>query len=92
MLLDLNLGSQDGLDLARELVARHGPPVLIISARADETDRVVGLEIGVEDYLVKPFSFRELAARIRGVLRRFQEPRRELPLGRVARSIGGRWT
>jgi DNA-binding response OmpR family regulator len=90
VLLDLNLGSQDGLDLARELVASQGPPVLIISARGDETDRVVGLEIGVEDYLVKPFSFRELAARIRGVLRRFQEPRRVLRPRRVARF--DRWT
>lgn len=90
VLLDLNLGSQNGLDLARELAARRGPPVLIISGRGDETDRVVGLEIGAEDYLVKPFSLRELAARVRAILRRSDEPRGVLPPRLVARF--DRWT
>jgi two-component system OmpR family response regulator len=70
VLLDLNLGSEDGLTLAREIGERGAPPLLIISSRATETDRIVGLEIGADDYLVKPFGFGELHARLRVVWRR----------------------
>jgi DNA-binding response OmpR family regulator len=70
VLADLQLGADNGLELVRELVVEHGPAVIITTARGDEADRVVGLELGADDYLVKPFSFRELAARIRTVLRR----------------------
>jgi DNA-binding response OmpR family regulator len=60
----------DGLDVCRRLRARSNIPILVITARGDETDRVVGLELGADDYLVKPFGFKELIARIRAVQRR----------------------
>jgi DNA-binding response OmpR family regulator len=68
MLLDLGLPDGDGLDACREWAGQL--PVIIISARGDETDRVVALELGADDYLAKPFSTRELVARCRSVLRR----------------------
>ena len=70
VVLDLMLPGDDGLTLLRELRAAGGPPVVIISARGDEVDRVVGLEVGADDYLAKPFGPRELLARVRAVLRR----------------------
>src|SRR5262249_17787745 len=82
---DLNLGAEDGLDLARELAMQRRPPVIITSARTEEADRVLGLELGADDYIIKPYSMRELAARIRVVLRRGAEPRRALGPRRIAR-------
>ena len=70
VLLDLGLPDMDGLDVCRELRARGDVPIIVISARADEVDRVVGLEIGADDYVSKPFGVREVIARIRAVLRR----------------------
>ena len=70
VVLDLMLPGEDGLSLLRWLREHHGPPVIIISARGDEVDRVVGLELGADDYLAKPFGPRELLARVRAVLRR----------------------
>ncbi len=71
VLLDLQLGREDGLDLLRDLRARSDLPVIIMTGhRRDEIDRVVGLELGADDYILKPFSLRELLARIRVVLRR----------------------
>jgi DNA-binding response OmpR family regulator len=70
VVLDLMLPGDDGLTLLREMRARGGPPVIIASARGDEVDRVVGLEVGADDYLAKPFGPRELLARVRAVLRR----------------------
>ena len=70
IVLDLMLPGEDGLTLLRWLQEHHGPPVIIVSARGDEVDRVVGLEMGADDYLAKPFGPRELLARIRAVLRR----------------------
>lgn len=90
VLLDLNLGRENGLDLARELATAGSPPFLITSARGAEVDRVVGLELGAHDYVVKPFSMRELLARVHGVIRRHLEPRRTLPRRRIARCGG--WT
>jgi DNA-binding response OmpR family regulator len=78
VLLDLGLPDADGSDVCRELRARGETPIIVITARADEIDRVVLLELGADDYLVKPFGFRELRARIRAVLRRTQ-PRAEVP-------------
>src|SRR5688500_12775345 len=70
VLLDLNLPDGDGRDVAREL-RRHGDvPIIMLTARGTETDRIVGLEIGADDYVVKPFSGGEVIARIRAVLRR----------------------
>lgn len=70
VLLDVNLPGLTGFDVLRSLRERSGPPVLMLTGRADELDRVLGLEMGADDYLPKPFSIRELAARIRAVLRR----------------------
>ncbi|MEU5263290.1 response regulator transcription factor [Amycolatopsis sp. NPDC021455] len=70
VLLDLGLPDVDGLDVCRELRARGDVPIIVISARADEVDRVVGLEIGADDYVSKPFGVREVIARMRAVLRR----------------------
>ncbi len=70
VVLDLSLPGRDGLDVARELRRSSGVPIVMLTARGDETDRIVGLELGADDYVVKPFSPRELVARIRSVLRR----------------------
>ncbi|PRQ02123.1 Sensory transduction protein regX3 [Enhygromyxa salina] len=70
VLLDLMLPGIEGLDLCRRLRQRSKIPVIILSARGEEVDRIVGLEVGADDYLPKPFSPRELLARIRAVLRR----------------------
>jgi DNA-binding response OmpR family regulator len=72
VLLDLNLPDQDGLLLARKLTGEHSIPVVILTGRADEMDRILGLELGADDYVTKPFSPRELLARVRAVLRRAQ--------------------
>jgi len=72
VVLDLRLGPEDGLDLLREIRSRSDVPVIIITGhRRDDIDRVVGLELGADDYLTKPFNLRELLARVRAVLRRF---------------------
>ncbi len=70
IVLDLGLPGMDGLDVTRRLRATSSVPIIILTARSDETDRVVGLELGADDYVVKPFSPKELVARIRAVLRR----------------------
>ncbi len=71
VVLDLRLGQEDGLDLLREIRAQSDVPVIITTGhRRDEVDRVVGLELGADDYLTKPFGLRELLARIKAVLRR----------------------
>ena len=70
LILDLMLPGEDGLSLLRWIREHNGPPVIIVSARGDEVDRVVGLEMGADDYLAKPFAPRELLARVRAVLRR----------------------
>ncbi len=74
VVLDLMLPGEDGLSLLRGLRASDGPPVIMISARGEEVDRIVGLEVGADDYLAKPFGPRELLARVRAVLRRGQAP------------------
>lgn len=74
IILDLMLPGEDGLSIARRLKASTTIPILILSARGDEIDRIVGLEMGADDYLPKPFNPRELVARIRAVLRRHDKP------------------
>lgn len=74
LLLDVMLPGEDGLSLARELGGRGGPSIIMLSARGEEIDRIVGLEVGADDYLPKPFSHRELLARVAAVLRRVQRP------------------
>ena len=68
--LDLNLGMDNGFDLAREITRDHHVPIIMVTGRSDVIDRVVGLEIGADDYIVKPFHPREMVARVRTVLRR----------------------
>jgi len=70
VLLDLGMPDMDGLTICHELRSRSEVPIIVVTARGDESDRVVGLELGADDYLVKPFGFRELVARIRAVTRR----------------------
>lgn len=70
VILDLMLPGEDGLSLARRLRADYELPIVMISARGEEVDRIVGLEVGADDYLPKPFNPRELLARVRAVLRR----------------------
>lgn len=84
VVLDLNLPQLDGLDVTRALRRDSDVPILMLTARADETDRLIGLELGADDYLTKPFSPRELVARVRVILRRVQGGARPNGLVRVA--------
>jgi two-component system, OmpR family, response regulator len=70
--LDLNLAGEDGLKLARDVRSRQNIPIVMITGKSDPIDRVVGLELGADDYIAKPFHLREVLARIRAVLRRYQ--------------------
>jgi two-component system, OmpR family, response regulator len=80
ILLDLMLPGEDGLSLCRSLRAESDIPIIMLTAKGDEVDRVIGLEMGADDYLPKPFGSRELIARIRAVLRRGQrDPAAALP-------------
>ncbi|MFE1314381.1 response regulator transcription factor [Streptomyces sp. NPDC058755] len=89
VLLDLGLPDMDGIDVCRTLRLRSQVPIIMISARSDEVDRVLGLELGADDYLSKPFGVRELVARIRAVLRR-AGPAAAGPASSGAASGGGR--
>lgn len=82
VVLDLMLPGMDGLEVCRRLQALAPVPVVMLTARGDESDRIIGLELGADDYLAKPFSPRELVARIRAVLRRAHAPL--TPAGPVA--------
>jgi two-component system, OmpR family, response regulator RegX3 len=73
VLLDIGLPDTDGFTVCRELRSRSSVPIIILTAKGEEIDRVVGLEVGADDYIVKPFGFRELIARIRAVTRRTSE-------------------
>lgn len=92
VVLDLMLPGEDGLTLCRELRARSNLPVIMLTARTEETDRIVGLEMGADDYVPKPFNPRELLARIKAVLRRTQAlpPVPDRPEARHLRFAG--WT
>jgi two-component system OmpR family response regulator len=74
LILDLMLPGKGGLEICRELRARSSIPILVLTAMGDQTDRIVGLEMGADDYLAKPFNPRELLARIRAILRRVTTP------------------
>jgi DNA-binding response OmpR family regulator len=88
ILLDLMLPVIDGLDVCRELRKSSQVPIIMITARGEETDRVVGLELGADDYLCKPFSVRELMARIKAVLRRTQTGPEIVPEAAILRGPG----
>ena len=70
--LDLNLGGEDGLKIARDLRMRRNVPIVMITGKGDMVDRIVGLELGADDYIAKPYFMREVLARVRAVLRRYQ--------------------
>jgi DNA-binding response OmpR family regulator len=88
ILLDLMIPEVDGLDVCRELRKSSGVPIIMITARGEEVDRVVGLEIGADDYVTKPFSVRELMARIKAVLRRVPNGGAEQESSTVLRGPG----
>ena len=92
IVLDLMLPGDDGLELCRELRGRSGVPIIMLTARGDETDRVVGLEMGADDYVAKPFSARELVARIKSVLRRARSLPENLRQEEVASFGFAGWT
>lgn len=80
LILDLMLPGLDGIEVCRRLRTSSNVPILMLTARADEVDKVVGLEVGADDYLTKPFGMRELVARVRALLRRAPEPAGDEPL------------
>ena len=101
VLLDLMLPDGSGFDVCRELRKHSEVPVIMLTARGDEADRIVGLELGADDYVVKPFSAREVIARVRAVLRRSEARPAESALGvdrdrrpppRFGTALGGAWT
>jgi len=79
VLLDINLPDADGLVLAREIRANSDIGIILVTGRGDEIDRIVGLEIGADDYVTKPFSPRELLARVKNLLRRTEAHRNSIP-------------
>jgi DNA-binding response OmpR family regulator len=86
VVLDVMLPGKDGLELSRSIRSRSSLPVILLTARGEEADRIVGLELGADDYVTKPFSPRELAARVRALLRRasaLADPRSNLAFGDV---------
>jgi two-component system OmpR family response regulator len=92
IVLDLNLPGDDGLTLCRDLRARSSTPVIMLTARAEPIDRVLGLEMGADDYLTKPFEPRELLARVRNVLRRTHAPPMFLEHANSGRVTFADWT
>jgi two-component system OmpR family response regulator len=91
ILLDLMLPGEDGLSLCRGLRSRSNIPIIMLTAKGDEVDRVIGLEMGADDYLPKPFGSRELVARIKAVLRRSRETGTVSPIERPKHYRFGRW-
>src|SRR5579875_913595 len=87
VVLDLMLPGKDGLDVCRELRRTSDVPLLMLTARADDVDKILGLELGADDYLTKPFNTRELVARLRAILRRTG---RTAFFGRSLQIAGGR--
>jgi len=87
VVLDLGLPGIDGLDVARTLRKESSVPIIMLTARVEETDRLIGLELGADDYVTKPFSPRELVARVRAVLRRAGGEREQAPPPIVAGEI-----
>ncbi|HEY6941417.1 response regulator transcription factor [Dokdonella sp.] len=88
VLLDLGLPGEDGLELTRYLRMHWSGPIVIVSGRGDTVDRIVGLELGADDYVTKPFDLRELLARVRSVLRRSQERAAPRPAAGTLRFAG----
>lgn len=85
ILLDLMLPRMDGFEVCRALRAESDIPIMMLTARGDDIDKIVGLEIGADDYLTKPFNPREMVARVRAILRRSNRTRRARPVRRLGR-------
>src|SRR5207344_154467 len=77
VVLDVMLPRLDGLEVCKQLRARSSVPIIMLTARDDELDKVLGLELGADDYITKPFSIREFRSRVRALLRRARAPRHE---------------
>ena len=91
VVLDLGLPGIDGLDVARTLRKDSNVPIIMLTARVDETDKLIGLELGADDYVTKPFSPRELVARVRAVLRRAGGEREQAPPPIVSGDVISTW-
>jgi DNA-binding response OmpR family regulator len=87
VILDLMLPEIDGLSLTRWLRDRSDVPIIMLTARREEIDRIAGLEMGADDYVVKPFSPQELVSRVRAVMRRFEPPRASMDRLRLRPSV-----
>ncbi|HEY8507956.1 MAG TPA: response regulator [Steroidobacteraceae bacterium] len=92
LVLDVMLPGEDGLAICRRLSSEAYLPIIMLTARADEVDRIIGLEIGADDYVVKPFNPRELLARVRNVLRRWELAPREISSRGVSKYRFASWT
>jgi DNA-binding response OmpR family regulator len=92
VLLDLRLPGVDGTEVCRRLRARSDVPIIVVTAKGEEVDRVVLLELGADDYIVKPFGFRELLARVRAVMRRVRpdSERQRIQVGELEIDVRGR--
>lgn len=88
IILDIGLPDINGFELCKRIRQTHETPIIFLTARSDEIDRVVGLEIGGDDYMVKPFSPRELAARVKAILRRVRQPQAEPPQAKAGATAG----
>jgi two-component system alkaline phosphatase synthesis response regulator PhoP len=84
VILDLNLPGMDGLDVARSIRRKSDTPILMLTARVEETDQLIGLELGADDYIPKPFSPRLVVARVRALLRRSEAPTSRQKILRIA--------
>ncbi|MFG1495229.1 response regulator [Saccharospirillum sp. HFRX-1] len=91
IVLDIMMPGDDGFTLCKEVRARSRVPIIMLTAGSDETDRIIGLELGADDYVGKPFNPRELLARIKAVLRRYDETPDSSPLDARQRLRFGRW-
>ncbi len=90
VLLDVMLPGKDGIEVCKEIRAESGVPIVMLTARSDTVDVIVGLESGADDYVVKPFKPKELVARIRARVRRFEEPAPEMiPIGDLVIDVAG---
>jgi two-component system, OmpR family, response regulator len=92
IVLDIMMPGEDGLSLCRHVRETHDMPVILLTAMADETDRIVGLEVGADDYVVKPFNPRELLARVKNVLRRANTLPKQRDATAAKRFAFDRWT
>jgi two-component system OmpR family response regulator len=88
IIMDVMMPGEDGLSVCRRLAASNGPPVILVTARGEDIDRIIGLEIGADDYLPKPFNPRELIARARAVLRRMRPSAETAPVNGDGETYG----